>query len=123
MFFIFSISNHRKVLGNAQTVLCDVCGQFASYEISMTYQEFTLFFIPIFRYQHRFYASMGCCGSVYTLSEDVGKKFRRHELVSIDEDDLTLVKRGKGITVCRNCHTNVEDHFVFCPKCGTHLHD
>ena len=46
MFFIFSISNQRKILGNAQAVLCDICGQFASYEISMTYQEFTLFFIP-----------------------------------------------------------------------------
>lgn len=94
MFFIFGISNGEKKLNFVQTMVCTSCGQFGRLEVFMTYQYFSLFFIPIFRWGLHFYAKSTCCGTVYQLETPLGKRILKGEQVSLSEEDLTAVNSG-----------------------------
>ena len=63
----------------------------------MTYMYFSFFFIPIFKWNRRFFVEMSCCGAVYELDLEVGKRLLRGEEVEITESDLTLRQDGNGI--------------------------
>ena len=47
MFFVFGISQGKKMLDYAKTVICAQCGGYGRYQVFMTYSYFSLFFIPI----------------------------------------------------------------------------
>jgi len=123
MFFFFSYGPKQKNLGIVKSILCDVCGQFGKYEVFVIYNEFSLFFIPVYRSARKYLVRMTCCQTVFELDGEVGRKIERDERVAVKEEDLTLVKRGKGVTKCPSCQSDVEDHFLFCPTCGHHLHE
>ena len=46
MFFVFGISQGKKMLDYAKTVICAQCGGYGRYQVFMTYSYFSLFFIP-----------------------------------------------------------------------------
>lgn len=123
MFFFFSYGAKQKNLGIVQAILCDVCGQFGKYEAYAIFNEFSMFFIPLYRSKKKYVIKMTCCQTIYELDEEVGRRIERNERASIKEENLKMVKRGKGVTLCPNCQAAVEDHFLFCPTCGQHLHD
>jgi hypothetical protein len=94
MFFIFGISSGEKKLNFVQTMVCSRCGQFGRLEVFMTYQYFSLFFIPIFRWGLRFFVKSTCCGTVYQLETSMGKRILKGEPITLTEEDLTMVKTG-----------------------------
>ena len=78
MIFIGGISQGEKILNYTQTVICDICGRYGRYQVIMTYMYFSFFFIPLFKWNKRFYVKMTCCGSVYELlAGRRGKRSRR----------------------------------------------
>ena len=50
MFFIGGISNGEKKLDYIQSTVCPRCEAFGRMEVYMTYMCFSLFFIPIFKW-------------------------------------------------------------------------
>ena len=90
MFFIGGISSGVKPLEYLKTVICGRCGAYGRYQVYMTYMYFSFFFIPIFKWNRRFFVEMSCCGAVYELDPEVGKRLLRGEEVEITESDLTL---------------------------------
>ena len=95
MFFIGGITQGTKELVyNAAAMICGRCGRYGRYQVFMTYMCLSFFFIPIFKWGRKYYVKTSCCGTVYQLNEEVGKRIAAGEDVSIREEDLTLVSEG-----------------------------
>lgn len=123
MFFIFGISNGQKKLDFSQSMVCPHCGRYGRYEAFMEYYYFSLFFIPIVKWNKKYYIVSTCCNSVYSISNELGIRIARGEVTEIREEDLVLVRRGSGYMSkrCSNCGFEADDDFQFCPKCGKPL--
>lgn len=122
MFFVFGISNKQQNIDFTQTIICPSCGAYGRLEAFMTYTYFSLFFIPVFKWNKKYYVRSVCCGSLYTIDNDLGKAIERGERSKINESDLHPVNvnynRGR---ICANCNYPIETGFEYCPKCGTKL--
>lgn len=121
MIFIGGINQGMQQLEYMKTVICAKCGAYGRYEVFMTYMYFSFFFIPLFKWNRRFYVKMSCCGAVYELSQEKGMALLRGQDVEIEESDLTLREEGRGrrgYRKCGNCGYETEEDFEFCPKCG-----
>ena len=140
MFFLMGIASKRKNLNYNEVVVCEHCGKYGRYMVYMTYTVLSLFFIPCFRWNRKYYAQSSCCNRVWRLNKEVGRRIERGEQVSLipgdleeeigsgfrpgseaeqDEDsaDLPLVE----VKYCENCGYRTEDDFEYCPKCGKKL--
>jgi hypothetical protein len=147
MFFIGGIMPGMKQLDFGQTGICPRCGSYGRYQVYMTYLCFTFFFIPLFRWNRKFYVKMSCCGAVYALSREAGMAILRGRDIEIEESDLTPVQDGdswdgaggSGQTGsgwnaggwqntgrtrrCPSCGYETDEDFTYCPKCGTRLEE
>jgi hypothetical protein len=132
MLFIGGVSQGQKILDYVKTVICDRCGQYGRYQVVMTYMYFSFFFIPLFKWNRKFYVKMTCCGAVYELDPEKGKELLNGRDVDITQNDLTLVQDGnrrsgyengtyKVWKKCSSCGYETEEDFAFCPKCGRRL--
>lgn len=121
MFFIFGISSKEEKFDFSQTSICKNCGSYGRLEAFMTYSYFSLFFIPVFKWNKKYYVRSTCCGSLYTVDEDLGKRIKRGDNVKIDDSDLNPVGGNRRARFCQNCKHRVEDEFEYCPKCGEKL--
>lgn len=122
MFFIFGISGKEEKFDFSQTNICKSCGAYGRLEAFMTYSYFSLFFIPILKWNKRYYIRSTCCGSLYAIDETLGKAIKRGEKMKIEDSDLESVNNNYNrIRFCENCNFKVEDDFEYCPKCGGKL--
>ncbi len=106
-------------------MICGRCGRYGRYQVFMTYMCLSFFFIPIFKWGRKYYVKTSCCGTVYQLDEEVGKRIAAGEDVPIREEDLTLVSEGHDapawdvpVKRCSNCGYETKENFEYCPKCG-----
>ncbi|ROR28738.1 zinc ribbon family protein [Mobilisporobacter senegalensis] len=116
MFFIMGISSGQKKLGFVQTILCNRCGSYGRYEVYVTYTYLSLFFIPVLKWNKKYYVKSTCCNSIYNIELELGKRIARGECTNINESDLNLVQ--KGVDRCPHCGAQVEENFKYCPACG-----
>ncbi len=133
MIFIGGISSGMKEIEYLKTVVCSRCGAYGRYQVYMTYMYFSFFFIPLFKWSKRFFVKMSCCGAVYELDPEIGKRLLRGEDVDIRESDLTLVEDGRGNPWassqtaggqkkrCSACGYETQEDFSYCPRCGAAL--
>lgn len=132
LIFIGGISQGQKLLDYVKTVICSSCGGYGRYQIFMTYMYFSFFFVPLFKWNRRFYVKMTCCGSLYELNPEKGKAILHGRQVDIAPPDLTLVEEGRrGASwvqgtfrphkKCSGCGYETEEAFEYCPKCGRRL--
>ena len=126
MIFIGGISSGRKQIEYLKTVICARCGAYGRYEVFMTYMYFSFFFIPLLKWNRKYYVRMSCCGALYELTPEVGRRLSRGEDLEIQESDLTLLEDGRGnpwnrTKKCANCGDETEEDFTYCPKCGNPL--
>ena len=77
MFFICGMSQGKKLLDYTKTVICAMCGGYGRYQVFMTYSYFSVFFIPIIKWNRRYYVQMSCCNTVYELNPEKGRKLNR----------------------------------------------
>ena len=125
MFFIMGINQGMKELSyNAALFICDRCGRYGRYQVCMTYTYLSLFFIPIFKWGKRYYAKTSCCGTVYELPQEAGRRLARGEDVTLTPEMLTMVSAGNAAASwhpskrCANCGYETTEDFEYCPKCG-----
>ena len=119
MFFIMGITDGRKDFDFSQTVICDNCGKYGRFQVFMIYTVLSLFFIPTFKWNRRYYVQMSCCGTVYELDPEIGKRIASGEELQIKSQDLTKVSQGRGsFKRCSNCGYETAEDFDYCPKCG-----
>ena len=142
MLFICVMSTGERLLNYTQTVICDICGRYGRYQVIMTYMYFSFFFIPLFKWNKRFYVKMTCCDTVYELDPEVGREILAGRQAEITPKDLTLCRKGNAFGSswqdtsgsaadrpageqsrrrCSQCGYETEEDFNFCPKCGKKL--
>ena len=122
MFFVFGISTKEKEIDFTQTIVCPGCGSYGRLEVFMTYTYFSLFFIPIFKWNKKYYVRSTCCGSLFTINEDLGKSIERGERSRIEESDLHPININYNKErFCSNCNYSIDNDFEYCPKCGRKL--
>ncbi len=127
MIFIGGISQGQKLLDYVRTVICGRCGGYGRYQVFMTYTYFSFFFIPIFKWNRRYFVKMTCCGAVYELDGQVGRSIAQGSRTEIRQEDLRLVQEGDGglnregskpAKRCGGCGYETREDFDYCPKCG-----
>lgn len=117
MFFIFGISKKEKELDFSQTTICKTCSSYGRLEAFMTYSYFSLFFIPILKWNKKYYIRSTCCGSLYSIDKDLGMDIERGQRTSISESDLHPININNQ-KLCSNCNYPIERDFEYCPRCG-----
>lgn len=126
MFFMAGITQGTKEIPCGQSVfICSRCGRYGRYQVYMTYLCLSLFFIPVLKWKKEYYVKTSCCGAVYSLDPEVGKRLSRGEELEIQEGDLTLISGHEGQSLpnagskrCAGCGYETDEDFDFCPKCG-----
>jgi hypothetical protein len=123
VFLIFGISSGRKKLDFHQAMVCAVCGGYGRYEVFMEYMYFSLFFLPIFKWNKTYYVKSSCCGSIYRIDKELGGRIARGENVTLREEDLQPVQTGHkyGRKRCSRCGFETEEDYQYCPKCSNPL--
>ncbi len=121
MFFIIGITDGSASLGSRRCRVFACCGTTGAMgAVTCTYQQFTLFFIPLFRFGKRYFVTCPQCGTVYELTKEEGKRIARDPSAEIDPNQMFPVQRNYG-KACPNCHCVVDPSAHFCPNCGTKL--
>ncbi|HEY8363623.1 MAG TPA: zinc ribbon domain-containing protein [Tissierellaceae bacterium] len=121
MFFIFGITTKEDKLDFTQTFVCPNCGAYGRLEVFVTYTVFTLFFLPIFKWNKRYYVKSTCCGSLYSIDSDLGRDIEKGIKTKIEESDLRPIYTGYSQRYCPSCHYPIDPEFQFCPRCGSRL--
>ncbi len=132
MFFIGGIANGVKQLYYGRKMFCRYCGELSQVSLVMTYTYFSFFFIPIFKWNKRFYLEYRCCRRQYEVPYETGMAVMRGEDIEINPSELVLVGRGEQTDTgdinessnkskCPSCGRIVNPDFEFCPYCGNKL--
>lgn len=126
MFFIgiFGINSKNKEIREIQNIICKACGTLSSYKLVKTYDCFEFFFIPLFRWNTRYYLVSRCCGSIFEIPIDLGHRLEDGENISINDLDLKEVKinnQHSGNNICPNCGRLINGDFTYCPYCGSKI--
>ncbi len=125
MFFIASVNHKRQELDYYEPIMCNCCAKYGRYEAYMEYSELSLFFIPLFKFNKKFYATTTCCNCLYLIkNKEKGLMMERghgHN-VFLKEKDLQLIDKGTcNATTCTNCGYQVNELYNYCPNCGKDL--
>ena len=131
MFLMIGISDDIREFDFCQNVICNGCGRYGRYIVYMTCTVLSLFFIPCFKWNRRYYVRMSCCGKKYRLDPEIGKRIARGEQVEIRPEDLEEISSGwnngmagtwpnwtNPVKTCNNCGYQTDEDFDYCPICG-----
>lgn len=123
MFFFtfFGIQDKNQYIGACTTIVCPSCGKLARYEVYKSYRYFHIFFIPVFRWNIRYFVKTSCCGCLYELNPVAGKEFEKNPGTEIRYEDLRPVSNYLPYRHCQNCNADVPAEFNYCPYCGGKL--
>jgi len=121
MFLIFGINEGEKQIPFDQCSLCRCCGRYGHLSVWMRYTYFSLFFIPLFRWNRQYFVRMSCCGAVGELDPTLGHAVAVGEVRELRDEDLHFGGPSYAAGFhrrCRNCGYETNEDFQFCPRCG-----
>lgn len=129
MFFIgvFGVQNKQKEVKYLNSIPCRNCNDGSRGKLIKTFNFFHFFFIPLFRWNEKYYVVCDDCNAVYEIPKDKGKRIENGEESEITYWDLQPVEtryHNGSYTAgnkCNNCGRTVEADFEFCPYCGARL--
>lgn len=122
MFFIFGINRREEDLGNISAGTCKVCGQGGSFQVFVTYQVLSIFFLPIIKWDRKYYLREKSCGSLFEIDEDLGRDIEAGRKINISASDMKLISTSYRQTrTCPSCGYKADPTFDYCPKCGQRL--
>ncbi len=122
MFFFLAILPIKKVMRYNIGGICKSCGQICDYEVIMTANCLSVFFIPLFKFSKQYYVKTSCCEALFSLDKKTGALIFADKYVIITEDKLTLIDDGSvNNKSCPYCGVDTNDNFDYCPKCGNKL--
>lgn len=122
MFFIgiFGIDNKEKEVRDIQNKVCKSCGNMTSFKLIKSYSFFHFFFIPLFKWNIKYFLISRCCNSVFSIPNELGKELEGGRDATIREEAMTPINNfyGYDTIVCPSCKSIVEPRFSYCPYCG-----
>ena len=120
MFFIMGIYDKEYPLAFDQMVVCPFCGRYTRVQVVMVCIVFSVFFIPLIKFNRRYQVRFGCCQSAAALSAELGRQIEKGTLKHLSEQDLPRPAIA-GRKVCTSCGFSTTEAFDYCPKCGRPL--
>lgn len=125
MFFIgiFGIENKDKEIKDIKNVLCNNCGSFTSYKLIKSYTFFHIFFIPLFKWNKKYFLISRCCNNVWEIPYDIGEKLEGEDSIPMNFDDyknITKVDDNYKL-ICPICRNKMQSNYIYCPFCGSKL--
>ena len=125
MFFIgiFGIESKEKLIKILNSFSCKDCNATTYGKLIKTFTFFHFFFIPIFKWNEKYYVKCDRCGAVYEIPAEKGKAIEKGEDLEITYWDLKSVKKGMYADKdrCPKCNHVLEGEFKYCPYCGEEL--
>ena len=116
---MMGITEDRKDFDFSQMVVCDACHAYGRYRVFMIYTVLSLFCIPCFKWNRRYYVQSSCCNALFELDAEIGARIAHGEDVEILPEHLKRAQsQGYGVKRCANCGYATNENFEFCPKCG-----
>lgn len=116
MLFIMDVLPMMKILRSFQGK-CDTCQHEGTIELIKTYQCFRLFFIPLFKWQVKYYLKHSCGGQV-EINEEVALKIL-HGMISTEHLHMEHGQPSQANNRwCPHCGKALEPQFEYCPYCG-----
>ncbi|MBQ8996211.1 MAG: zinc ribbon domain-containing protein, partial [Oscillospiraceae bacterium] len=108
-----------KNLSKTQCMICPNCGRYSVGQVFCTYTQLVLFFIPMLRWNIKYYVRMECCGAVFELEKDIGKQIENGFVVDVQSSltNATVVHKDET-GYCPHCGMPLEESFRYCPYCG-----
>lgn len=119
MFFIgiFGVQNKAKSLREFDTVICPDCGRWSRAELIEEYTYFHFFFLPLFKWNKKYYVNLRCCRALYEVDAEYASELKTSETIDFNK----LTKLVSPITICPHCSNPVDPGFSYCPRCGGKL--
>lgn len=126
MFFIgiFGIEEKHKEIRSIQNMVCKDCERMTTYELIEAYNFFHFFFVPIFKWNYRYYLKCRSCTTVFQIPKELGEALKMGENPQINNEDLNHIFKEESsisVTSCNNCGMEIECKFQYCPHCGHKL--
>lgn len=128
MFFIgiFGIENKDKEVKDLNNLTCKKCNSTIKGKLIKNFDFFHFFFIPIFKWNEKYYVLCNRCKCLYSIPKEKGKAIEEGEEVNITYWDLQEVYSDNNINfnnsydmkICPNCGEQVKRDFKYCPYCG-----
>lgn len=118
MFFIMGISDGEKQLKFDQPMVCPCCSQSGCLQVTVEYMFFSLFFIPLFKWNKRYFVKTSCCSAVAELEKVLGRSIESGDAAALDLQALRFSRSFGGARRCAACGYETAEHFQYCPKCG-----
>lgn len=78
--FMMGITDGRKDFDFHQQIICDICGKYGRFQVSMTYTVLSLFFIPCFKWNKHYYVQTSCCNTVYRWMRSRKKELQQAKM-------------------------------------------
>ena len=123
MFFIgiFGIEDGRKEVIKINNIVCPDCGRkYSAATLWFSYTFFHFFFIPLFKWNKKYFVRMDCCGAVWECGGEAAEEVRRTGRVDFSKCGKRGGERSAGRR-CPGCGSAVAPGFSYCPHCGGKL--
>ena len=103
MFFIgvFGIENKNKEIKYIENLNCKNCNNIVRGKLIKSFSFFHFFFIPIFKWNEKYYVICEGCNSVFSIPQEKGKATEKGENIHITYWDLNEVS-GRN-NRCSHC--------------------
>lgn len=85
---LYSRKSKTKQLTFQQNIDCPNCNRAGSLRAFKSYKQFSINFIPLFKYKKKWYLETTCCGKQYMLSEEVGKQIENGTKTAFSINEL-----------------------------------
>lgn len=126
MFFIgvFGIENKNKDIKILDNICCKKCNTTVTGKLIKNFDFFHIFFIPVFKWNEKYYIICDTCNTLYSIDKEKGKAIERGENINITYWDLQEVyqefndDKNYNQIICKNCGGKVDSGYKYCPYCG-----
>ncbi|MCT8975400.1 zinc ribbon domain-containing protein [Clostridium sp. CX1] len=125
MFFVgvFGIEDKQKEIKTIKNLSCKNCSNSSELVLFKQYSFFHFFFIPMFKWNIRYYLICNGCNTIYEIPKEKGIRAEEGDDTAITYWDLNNVNIPYYGTYnnkhrCKSCGEEIEANFEYCPYCG-----
>jgi phosphoribosylformylglycinamidine (FGAM) synthase-like amidotransferase family enzyme len=132
MFFIgiFGIENKDKEIKDLNNFNCKKCNSTVQGKLIKNFDFFHFFFIPLFKWNEKYYVLCNRCKCLYSIPKEKGKAIENGEEINItywdlqevySENNINFNNSSHDIKICSSCGKQVKRDFRYCPYCGKEI--
>ncbi|MBC2581851.1 zinc ribbon domain-containing protein [Clostridium sp. DJ247] len=119
---VFGINDKQKEIKTISDLSCKNCSMERGLKLVKQYTVFHVFFIPIFKWNERYYLYCNNCRTLYEVSKEKGSRAEAGEENAITYWDLKPLENTYYDSCaqhrCNSCGRAIESNFEYCPYCG-----